>query len=338
MLFWSCEDQAFLSCTDARPEQQRSFNPVARYHASGPWRGLGAPAQATGHRVLLAGAQINAAGRLSAADSTSATVQMLDQTLDQTLDSAMGQQLKPCKSWVELLKARSLNQRSLLAEPQPMKDWVVLQPERFGAARFDPARQTLVWPLFDQQENRIDAELVYSEYNAHAIVRIEQFLPGQLVPGIMLVAHVRHGAAGVVLDPLSLVRSHCQPGENPVDALHFDKAAESGFVSTFLSKINPVAVLPGTGQDETLTAPAHLLQCLAELRHGLQRQAERGLAADFAAQSLAQMASWADQATVAGLNAFSQLNHGANHAALRLLQMNYLFLQYLRLLEEGDPQ
>lgn len=47
---------------------------AARGAAPSPWAGLAAPAQATGRRVMLQGAQVNEAGRLSAADSATATV------------------------------------------------------------------------------------------------------------------------------------------------------------------------------------------------------------------------------------------------------------------------
>ncbi len=190
MLFWSSKDKAFLSCSDARPENQRGFNPVARYNASGPWSGLGAPSQATGKRVTLANAQINVAGRLSASENTSATVLPV-QTFEQFTD-----QLLPCKSWSEITQLRSLSRRSLLAEAQPMKDWFILLPKRFGTAQFDANKQTLVWPVFDQVDERLDVELRFDEYTRHAITRIEQLGSDDLQYGTMLVAHIRPGPSG----------------------------------------------------------------------------------------------------------------------------------------------
>ena len=71
MIFWSPAEKAFYSCTDARPEVLRGFDPIARYKAPGPWGGLGAPEQATGKMVTLTGALMNSAGRLSAAEGVS---------------------------------------------------------------------------------------------------------------------------------------------------------------------------------------------------------------------------------------------------------------------------
>jgi hypothetical protein len=328
MVFWSPQDQAFLSCTDARPENQRGFNPVARYKAAGPWSGLGAPAQATGRRILLNGAQLNATGRLSSAESVNATVQSAGTGTD------FAQQLQPCKSWPELAQARRLARRSLLAEPQPMKDWAALLPARFGAAKFDAARQTLVWPLFDENDQRLDAELPYSAQTAHAIVRIEQIRPEQLAAGTLLVAHVRNGLAGPVAAPLSLVRPHAAPAENPVDALYFDAPPEQGFASKLLDRINRLGSAKASAE-EPLQPSSRLPQALRELRHCLQQHAERGIPADHAEQSLARMTTLGEKASAAGLTAFSRLVSAG--AVVRLLQMHYLCLQYERLIEEaGD--
>lgn len=328
MMFWSPQEQAFFSCTDARPENQRGFNPLTRYKAVGPWSGLGAPAQATGRRILLGGAQLNAAGRLSAAESTTATVQAV------AGGAAFGQQLKPCRNWSELVQARTLAQRSLLAEPRPMHDWLTLLPARFGSANFDQARQTLVWPLFDENDQRLDAELAYSEQTAHAIARIEQLRAEQLPAGTMLVVQCRTGRAGLVVAPLSLVRMDSSSEENPVDALHFDLPPEQGFAAKLLNRLN----LLGAGRtavEDALKPPVALPQALSELRHFLCRQVERGVAADSAADVLAQMVVVADKASAAGLTAFSRLSTAHASAITQLLRANYLYMQYERLLENA---
>jgi hypothetical protein len=74
MMFWSPQLQAFLSCTDARPESQR-FDPIARYRAAGHPAGCAC----AGDRPVraVARAQVSAAGCLSAAERTQAAVQPL---------------------------------------------------------------------------------------------------------------------------------------------------------------------------------------------------------------------------------------------------------------------
>lgn len=328
ILFWSPKDQAFLSCTDARPENQRGFNPIARYKAAGPWSGLGAPAQATGRRVMLSGAQINAAGRLSTAESTTAIVQL------EGSGSTFAQQLKPCENWAELSHAHSIARRSLLSEPQPMKDWAVLLPTRFDAAKFDTTRQTLVWPLFDENNQRLDVELIYSEQTAHAIARIEQFGAAKLPVGTMLIVRIRSGQGGLVGEPLSLVRTGCKPNESPIDSLYFDPAPEQGFTSKWLNKINQIGM--NKNGLETQSKPLSILpNTLNELRHYLQRQTERGVTTDSAEKTLAQLSALTEKTNTSGLTAFTRIASNGSSVLAQLLQANYLYLQYEQLLENA---
>jgi hypothetical protein len=333
MIFWSPDDKAFLSCADARPESQRGFNPVARYKASGPWSGLGAPAQATGRRVSLAGAKISAAGRLSAAESTSATV------LPLVAEKSLAELLQPTTSWVALSEARSAVRRSLLIEPNPMQDWVVLQPARFGERQFDRARQTLVWPLFDADENRISVELLYDEYAAHAITRIEQLRTDHLRAGTMVVARIRSTPNGLIASPLSLIHAKPEIGENPVDALYFDSATEQGLVSKWLGKVRNI----GGGDSAAKATPvvaSNLSSTLREYRHWLQGQAERGCAREQALKIHAEISSWAKRAADTGFTMFQNVASKNSIATVALLQAHYLCLQYERLIDgqtdDGD--
>jgi hypothetical protein len=80
-----------------------------------------------------------------------------------------------------------------------------------------------------------------------------------------------------------------------------------------------------------------LPQALRELRYYLQRQAERGVAADSAGQILTQMSALTERANASGLTAFVRLTSNGSSAFAQLLQTNYLCLQYERLLENtGD--
>lgn len=323
MIFWSPAEQAFMSCTDARPQAQRGFNPIARYKAAGPWAGLGAPAQTTGSRVMLQGAQVNDARRLSAADSASATVLPLDTT-------TLVHQLKPWESWVDMLTARGEHRASLLAEPDPMKDWVTLRPAQFGKARFDDARQTLIWPLLDGDGHMLAAEMPFDEYSRHAIGRVERLGPSELAPGTLVIARLRASAqGGVVAEPLSLVRPGAK--DNCVDALHFDDAPQQGAASALLERLKRMV----PSRDAPLPAAEHLQTApsvLRHFRHELQRQAERGSGPDSAERSRAELMHHAERLAEAGLTAFrAALNRGGG-AGERLLSLNYLCLQYERLM------
>lgn len=323
MIFWSPAEQAFMSCTDARPQAQRGFNPIARYRASGPWAGLDAPAQTTGRRIKLQGAQSNDAGRLSAADSASATVLPLDY-------AGLVQQLRPWTSWAALLSARGEQRASLLAEPDPMKDWAALQPTTFGEARFDDARQTLVWPLIDRDGLCLATEIAFGEYSRHAIERIERLKPSELLPGTLVIARLRASVHdGVAAEPLSLVRpgakDHC------VDALHFDDAPQQGAASALLERLKQMVpsrdVLPPAAEPSPATPGV-----LRHFRHELQRQAERGIGPDSAERAQAELMNHAERLAEAGLTAFRAVLNRGGGAGERLLSANYLCLQYERLM------
>lgn len=322
MIFWSSAEQAFMSCTDARPQAQRGFNPIARYKAAGPWAGLGAPAQTTGQRVVLQGAQVNDAGRLSAADSASATVLPLD-------GASLVQMLKPWDSWAALCSSRSEQRASLLAEPEPMKDWVALRPTQFGEARFDDARQTLVWPLLDGQGQTLAAETPFDEYSQHAIGRVESLGPAALVPGTLVIARLRASTqGGVVAEPLSLVRPDGK--DVCVDALYFDDAPQLGVASALLERLKRM-VPSRDGPMPAMNAPV-APGALQHLRHELQRQAERGSPPDHTEQARAGLASHAERLADAGFTIFRAVLTQDVGAGERLLRANYLCLQCERLM------
>ena len=323
MIFWSPTEQAFVSCTDARPQAQRGFNPIARYKAAGPWAGLGSPSQTTGRRVVLQGAQLNEAGRVSAADSTSAAVTGLDA-------AALAQQLKPWTSWSALYRARGERRASLLAEPAPMKDWVALQPTTFGAARFDEARQTLVWPLLDGEGHTLDAEIPFDAFSRHAIERVERLSTTELASGTLLIARMRASATGgVAAEPLSLVRP--STNEACIDALHFDEAPGKGIASALAQKLK--RLIPPLDSQVAATTDIPLTpSSLQDLRRELQRRAERGASAENSEPRRAELIRHAERLAEVGLTAFrTALIPDATEGEL-LLRANYLCLQLERLM------
>jgi hypothetical protein len=339
MLFFSPQDQAFFSCTDARPEQQRGFDPVARYRAAGPWSGLGAPQQATGQCVVLEGAQLSANGRLSASEHTHASVHALDA-------DAFLAQLPAQTRWDALLQARAEAKRSLLAEAQPMRDWTVLQPQRFGEARFDAARQTLVWPVYDADDARLDLELVYSAQTEHAIGRVEAVAAAGLRAGTRVVARMRSEDEAVA-EPLSLVYADARGRACAVDALHFDSFCEPapaqagsaltrGLGHTWKQWRGRHAAAP----PPAMAAGASLLPApLRELRHALLAHAERGIGPAAAAGAAQALAARLRRLRDAGFHAFPPALADATPLPEHLLRLHYLQLQYARLCgDRGDEQ
>jgi len=318
MLFWSPATKEFFACTDARPESQRGFNPIARYTASGPWQGLGAPAQTSGRRVSLTGAQVNARGQLSAAESTNAMVQALEPT------TSLASLLSPYSRWSDLVDERARQQRSLLAEPQPMRDWVVLQPARFGTPRFDAARQTVVWPLFDSEDGQFEGEIAYSDYSQHAIERVEGFATKPPAAGTLLVGRVRDEGAGLRIEPLSLVSSG-------LDALYFDAAPTRGLIDT----LRQTFTRPRTPASEASIAASFALPApLSTLRHWLQNQAERGVSTSVQRNVMQTLRTRLEHLRGAGFSAFASPSEDEADIGMTLLRVHYIALQYGRLL--GD--
>lgn len=329
MVFWAPGEQTFLTATDARPELQR-FDPVARYRAAGPWGGLGAPAQASGRRLTLAAAQVNAAGRLSLAASTAAVVDAAPLRLAG---------LPVVRRWGELRATRALARRSMLAEPTPAADWTVLEPATWGPPWFDAARQTLVWPLGDDAGDALPAELPFDDFIAAAIARIEQLGVGELPVGTRLVARLRGGAARLVVEPLSLLR----PGPDDttlVDVLAFDPAPQPGFMSRWLGRLAGAGegrvghrVAGADGGAATLL-PASLPAALRSLRQWLERQAERGLAPADESTLRAELAPLLARLVEAGLGVPAGV--GELPLVEWALRARYWCLQLEQLIAGGD--
>ncbi len=313
MLLWSPQE-GFLSCTDARPESLRGFDPVARYRAPGPWSGLGAPQRATGQRLALVGAQLNEARRLSARDSTSASL------LPAQAEAWSAERLSPWTDWAALAASRQAG-RSLLDRPGPMEAWAFLQPGRIGPCRFDEHRQTLLWPLWDAEGRELLAELPYDRFNAPALAHLEALPAGAVTDGLIVVAQVRSLGGRLVAEPLSLIR----PGQaQPVSALHFDAAPAA---PGLLSRWRQAWAARSEAPREDGPPPAALPPALLGARHTLQRLAERGLPSEVPEAWRSALQQLATETGVAGFTAFAALGPGARPGEA-LLRMNYVRLAY----------
>ncbi|MDO9458466.1 hypothetical protein [Nocardioides sp.] len=262
-VFWSPERRRVYTWGDTRPEDVGGFDPRARWTQPAPWKGLAMPATTSGRRLVLTGAQVSADGRLSGVEATSALVTPTDS--DDLLDV-----LPAVSRWADL--DGGSGPRSLLAGGNRSAAWAVLRPSAVGKAVFDPARQTLVWPVLDGDGEVVSLELVWSRLLAHAIARVESL--GALPEGALVVARVRRLRGAWVGDPLSIVR----PGRelNPVDALHFDGEATSPLVGRLLGSAVPDRA-PAAEVDDG-APPAGLPPALVALRSLLEQQAQRGCA------------------------------------------------------------
>lgn len=212
-VLWWPEQQRFLTVSDARPLTSVAFDPVQRYHAREPvWPGVASLRSLTGARIMLQGAKINSAGRLSRGQGVEASADPLD-------SARIGAQCKPVRSWHELSPAGAAI--GLLDIADPNADWVVVAPAAFATPRFDEVRQVLNWPLIDNQGAEIVATVEFSDITAPAVER----LSGVVVePGTWVVGRLRRDATGLTVMPVSFLRPRRASDEHPIDAIHFDSA------------------------------------------------------------------------------------------------------------------
>lgn len=323
MVFWSPQDRAFTTCTDARPASLRGFDPIVRYRQPGPWTGLGSPQQATGRHVTLTAARRDEHGRVAASEGTHAMVQPATSDLLATLPAIA--------SWSQL--SRQLDEalpHSLLAEPRPLHQWAILQPATFAEARFDPVRQLLNWPLHDADGAVLQAVLPWQEGTRAAIRRLERFAPAQLA-GSRVVAHLRRAGAAVLAEPLSVL----VPGATqPVDCLHFQEDPEWRAITVEPPGANAAADDP----QSAASAPGpDLPPPLRTLRALVRQLAERGLPPATERTSLPILTTALERAAAAGLDAFPRTAAAdPGGVAHLLLHVHYASLQYERLLNSAS--
>lgn len=326
LMFWSPQD-GFLSCTDARPESLRSFDPIDRYRAPGPWRGLGAPQLATGQRLALVGAQLNEARRLSTREDTGVSV------LPAPAPDWSADRLQPWTDWTALSAARQ-TARSLLDRPAPMEEWAFLQPSRIGPCHFDERRQTLQWPLWDRRGTVLMAELPYDRFNAPAMAHLEALPVGEAPDGLIVVAQVQATGPQLTASPLSLIR----PGQAlPVVTLQFDPApAAPGLVTRLRRAWAARGDAAPTPPAEPPAVPPGVPAPLRKARRTLQRLAERGLPDGAPATWQPLLDALIAETGTAGFTAFSSIARPAR-AGDWLLRLNYVGLS-LEALQGGEAE
>jgi hypothetical protein len=235
--------------------------------------------------------------------------------------------LQPCSRWTELILQRATRRRSLLAEPQPLKDWVVLRPTGFRRPEFDAARQTLAWQLVDDEGQILTAEVPYDPYTAPVIERLELLEPKR---DLLVIARLRGGASSLVAEPLSLVTPDATGTTNPVDALYFDAAPKAGMVGKILARLRrrPDAAEPAAVSIHPIP------KLLTEAKRWLSLQAERGLAGNSALTAIEQLKGRRERLAAAGFSVFSHAQE--TDPACEILRAHYLCLQFVHLIDDVD--
>jgi hypothetical protein len=265
VLFWAPIEERWYSFSESRPEIQRGFNPVARYRASGPWSGVSSPAELLGRRFTLIDGRANEAGRLSGADRASVIVLGQAQLDDRLF----------IDDWNRLAEELARRPTSILQQRAPLDDLVFLQPAHYEKSKFDPVSQLLFWPLVDRQGQVLNATLPYSEFNAHAIERIEALDAAALadIRGV-LVRSQRRGAS-YAFEPLSLAT---RLDDRSIDALFFDAPKSATPIASGLARFRELLQKKGpVAEADQIAAPASLQKIIEPFSSELVRIAERGL-------------------------------------------------------------
>jgi hypothetical protein len=239
-------------------------------------------------------------------------------------------QLPSQSRWSEVARERASLRRSLLAEPQPLKDWVILHPTKLKRAEFDATRQTLMWGLIDDQGEVLTAEVAYDEFTAPALERIEQLATDE---DLMVVARLRGGCSRFVAEPLSLIRVKAAGDARAVDSLYFDAAPKSGFASRLLSRLRR---RPPEVAETLRKATSAVPPLLADLRQFLRLQAERGLPGDAVAGVRDELTGRLARLSAAGFSVFESVAGGDGlDTSSDLLRAQYLCMQYEHLLDDS---
>jgi hypothetical protein len=310
-VFWEPERERFLTWTDARPTDLPGFDPRVRWSQPGPWSGLGSPATAAGRRVTLTQAQVSAEGRISGVETTGARVEGLD-------GEALVGSLRVYDDWDDLVEAQRTARRSLVDPPRTADTWAVLRPAAVAPPSFDPATQTLTWPLFDGGGGALPVVVPWADHHAFVVGRLEAL--SDLPDGTLVVVRLRSAGGRFRAEPVSLVH----PGRslNPVDCLHFDQPPPtSALVQRLRAAGTPDVVLDDEAVDDVRLAV--LPGPLVELRDWLERHAERGTAGTRGTLLVEDLAGHHQRLRDIGLRVFPEPDPSLDGADL-LLRSLYL--------------
>jgi hypothetical protein len=219
VLFWEQTARRWYSWSEARPALgSGGFDPQSRFLQEMPWPGLSSPAQASASRFKLMHARRNYQGRLSGSAQTRAL--LLGEAEPHKLDFAQ------CSfgDW-EHLRAYAVSTLACgLEERQPLRDLVVLRPQRWGARFFDEVAQVFNWHVVDGGGRQLPLRLPFDKDNERAIKILEAFDP-QTPPVEAVLARIGVRNGGLALRPVTLF---CEPSGGTPRLLHLGLEIRAG--------------------------------------------------------------------------------------------------------------
>lgn len=323
LLFWSNKTHEFLSWSEARPRAQQ-FDPRQRFFADGPWDGAQSPRQVASSNIILRGARRTAAGRISGSSKTTALVPGPTSLAQLEFGD------RCFNSWP------ALNVRALAVQPiglrdsNPLDRVAVIEPTFAGAKSFESVTQTLVWEVYDQEENLLQLSLPFEELSKETVRTLEAVNPPAGSHWKILV-NLSLGDKGLIAMPISIL----DPGNaiSPVFHLAFDAQPRQKSTNHSQAAEDQQGEDSASGDDETAdieepqAVSAYLRGFLAEFERRLVAAAETGTAMGIAenARRFSEMRTDAHSAGLTTLAAaLSRLTERDAHSARALIQARYL--------------
>jgi hypothetical protein len=166
--FWDRSLKNWTTWSESRPVSVAGFDPASRYHQDGPWSGCDSPWHASRKVMRLLSAWRNRAGRLSGRPGTRSLV--MSETTRNEMPPAI-------TDWSELSARAGRLFAGGLQDRAEQDEILLLQPERWGLASFDPIRQELVQPIFDSAGRPLVLVLPHTPQTENAIKILERHDP-----------------------------------------------------------------------------------------------------------------------------------------------------------------
>lgn len=191
VFFWEPSSKRWTGWTDARPIGAPGFDPVTRFDEDGPWPGSANPRQAAMSKWRLSGAHRNGVGRITARSNTRGILSSRS-TPDE------GPALRDFAQLAEFAKQAFAPG---LADRRDHADLVLLAPEKWADANYDPITQQVTRFIADANGQIIPLLLRHSPETDHALTTLQR-IDGATVRALL--GSLRIGSRGLFVEPITL--------------------------------------------------------------------------------------------------------------------------------------
>lgn len=199
LLFWDVQARQWTTWTEARPiSRAAGFTPRRRYQEPGPWSGSPSPEILVRRRFKLLRSRRNAAFRLSCTAQS--------QVLITGPSLPWPEEVPVVRHWGSLQAAKAPVVAVGLTEADPLASLVVIEPESWIVAPFDPVRQAMEWTLLDGEGASLMLRVPFDSVHEPVLRQLE-FHSSRLALGLKarMVGRWFRGSAGILFEPYAMV-------------------------------------------------------------------------------------------------------------------------------------